>query len=407
MTRRQLPPQIEKITLQSGAIRYQVTAEAGTDPVTGKRRQTRKRYRTEKEARDALGNVASAVSQGAYVARSTTTVEQACKEWLDGKRIAKSTKAAYTHALQPLRDRHGSLPVQQLSKAHLDDLVSDLQDGEFVYAHGRPCKTWNAQSINPMLRITGKVLGSQMGQGRLARNVADLVDRVPGSRKEMDTYSAVDVRKILAVADQDRAGHAWHLALSGLRRGEICGLRWEDVDFVAGTVKIENTRIQVDGKVIEKTTKTEKSRRTLPLTPAITVALKRAKAIQAAEKLEIGTAYDSGKYVVSDEIGRPVDPSRTSHEWHRVCDAAGVRHLRLHDARHTCGTLLHLQNVPIAIVSAWLGHCDAAFTMRTYIHSQPDALAEAARSLNAVVTNRDKTGAARPIRTRPRRKSAG
>ncbi|MEV0343013.1 site-specific integrase [Nocardia sp. NPDC050713] len=404
MSRRQLPPQIEKITLKSGAIRYEVTAEAGTDPVTGKRRQTRKRYRTEKEARDALAEVSSAVSRGTYVARSVVTIEQACAEWLDGKRIGTSTKAAYRHALQPLRDRHGPLPIQQLSKAHLDNLVSDLQDGEFVYAHGRPCKTWNAQTVNPMLRIVGKVLDSQMGQGRLARNVANLVDRVPGSRKEMDTYDAADVRKVLAVADRLRDGHAWHLALSGLRRGEIAGLRWSDVDFSAGTVTITNTRIQVDGEVIEKETKTEKSKRTLPLTPVIVDALKRAKAAQAAERLELGTCYGPGKYVVCDEAGYPVHPGRLSREWHRVCESAEVRHVRLHDARHTCGTLLHLQNVPIAVVSAWLGHCDAAFTMRTYVHSQPDALAEAARTLNAVVTSRDKTAGVRPIRNRRRRR---
>ncbi|MGW5314440.1 site-specific integrase [Nocardia thailandica] len=403
MSRQQLPPQIDKIVLKSGAIRYEVIAEAGTDPVTGKRRQTRKRYRTEKEAKDALSEVNSAVSRGAYVARSTVTVEQACKEWLDGKRVAQSTKAAYRHALQPLRDRHGLLPVQKLTKADLDNLVSDLQDGEFVYAHGKPCKTWNAQTINPMLRITGKVLASQMGQGRLPRNVAELVDRVPGSRKEMDTYNAADVRRVLAVADQHRAGHAWHLALSGLRRGEIGGLRWSDVDFAAGTVKVQNTRIQVDGQIIEKETKTEKSKRTLPLTPAITEALRRARSIQTAERRELGTAYGPGEYVVSDEAGEPVHPDWLSREWHRICAAAGVRHIRLHDARHTCGTLLHLQKVPIAVVSAWLGHCDAAFTMRTYVHSQPDALAEAARSLNALVTNRDRTGAVRPIRSRRRR----
>ncbi|MET8653423.1 site-specific integrase [Nocardia aurea] len=407
MTRRQLPPQIEKITLKSGAIRYEVTAEAGIDPVSGKRRQTRKRYRTEREARDALAEITAAVSRGSYIARSSTTVEQACAEWLDGKRIATSTKAAYRHALQPLRDRHGPLFVQQLTKAHIDNLVSDLQDGEFVYAHGRSCKAWNAQTINPMLRLIGRVLDSQMGQGRLARNIALLVDRVPGSRKEMDTYSAEDVRKILAVADKDRAGQAWHLALTGLRRGEIGGLRWSDIDFGAGTLTITNTRIQVDGKVIEKTTKTEKSRRTLPLTPALVVALERAKKVQAAERLALGNSFDPAQHVVSDGAGQPVHPDRLSREWHTVCAAAGVRHTRLHDARHTCGTLLHLQNVPIAVVSAWLGHCDAAFTMRTYVHSQPDALADAAKSLNAVVTNRDKTASPRPILKRPRRKSNG
>ncbi|MFC8529158.1 tyrosine-type recombinase/integrase [Nocardia sp. NPDC057227] len=407
MSRRQLPPQITKVTLKDGSTRYQVLTEAGTDPKTGKRRQTKKRYRTEQEARKALAEVSAAVAKGAYIARSVTTVEQACAEWLAGKRVAASTKAAYRHALQPLRDRHGELPVQQLTKAHLDDLVSDLQDGEFVYAHGRPCRTWNAQSLNPMLRLTGKVLASQIGQGRLARNVAELVDRVPGSRKEMQTYTATEVRKVLASADRARAGHAWHLALSGLRRGEIGGLRWADVDFAAGTLTIENTRIQVDGEVIEKPTKTEKSKRTLPLTPVIVEALKRARKVQAAERLALGIAYGAGAYVVCDEAGHPVHPDRLSREWNRICAAAGVRHIRLHDARHTCGTLLHLQNVPIAVVSAWLGHCDAAFTMRTYVHSQPDALADAARSLNAVVTNRDKTGGTRPIRTRPRRKTTG
>ncbi len=156
--------------------------------------------------------------------------------------------------------------------------------------------------------------------------------------------------------------------------------------FSAGTVTITNTRIQVDGEVIEKETKTEKSKRTLPMTPVIVAALRKAKAAQAAERLELGNAYGPGEYVVSDEAGYPVHPDWLSRQWHRVCALAGVRHIRLHDARHTCGTLLHLQNVPIAVVSAWLGHCDAAFTMRTYVHSQPDALAEVAQSLNAVVT---------------------
>ncbi|MBF6214316.1 site-specific integrase [Nocardia puris] len=206
----------------------------------------------------------------------------------------------------------------------------------------------------------------------------------------MDTYSAAEVRRVLAAADGDRIGHAWDLALTGLRRGEIAGLRWSDVDFGNGTLTVENTRIQVDGKVIEKTTKTEKSRRSLPLTPAITEVLERARAKQAAERLELGESYGEGLYVVCDEAGEPVHPDKLSRGWHSVCQAAKVRHIRLHDARHTCGTLLHLQNVPIAVVSAGLGHCDAAFTMRTYVHSQADALADAARSLNAVVTNRDK-----------------
>ncbi|WP_280246524.1 tyrosine-type recombinase/integrase [Nocardia abscessus] len=383
-------------------------AEAGTDPVTGERRQTRKRYRTEKEARDALAGVNHAVAQGTYVARSAVTVEQACAEWLAGKRVGKSTRAAYTHALQPVRDRFGTMPIQQLSKADLDNLVTDLQDGEFYYAHGRACQPWAAATINPMLRLTGNVLESQRAQGYLTRNVAALVDRVPNDRREMDTYTPNEVRKVIAAADKHRIGHAWHLALSGLRRGEIAGLRWSDVDLIKGTLTVVNTRIQVDGEIIEKETKTAKSRRTLPLTPVITEALKRASVRQAAERLALGEDYGAGAYVVCDEAGEPLHPDKLSRGWHVVCTAAGVRPIRLHDARHTCGTLMHLQGVPIATVSAWLGHCDAAFTLRTYVHNQADALTAAAQTLNAVVTGRDTAPSVRTVRTRStRRKSTG
>jgi integrase len=95
----------------------------------------------------------------------------------------------------------------------------------------------------------------------------------------------------------------WGNYLTADKRGEIAGLRWNDVDFRAGTLTITNTRIQVDGEVIEKETKTEKSKRTLPLTLAIVEALKRAKAAQAAERLKLGTCYGPGEYVVCDEAG--------------------------------------------------------------------------------------------------------
>src|ERR1019366_6739597 len=71
-------------------------------------------------------------------------------------------------------------------------------------------------------------------------------------------------------------------------------------------------------------------------------------------------------------------PETLGLAWGRLLDRAEVRHLRLHDARHTCGTLMHLRGVPVAVIAAWLGHTDAAFTMRTYVHSQDDALRSAA-----------------------------
>ena len=93
--------------------------------------------------------------------------------------------------------------------------------------------------------------------------------------------------------------------------------------------------------------------------------------------------------MVVNETGGALSPHALTSRWARMLNAAGVRHIRFHDARHTCGTLMHLQDVPIAAISAWLGHASKAFTMATYVHSQPEALSTAAQSFARVVTNRD------------------
>lgn len=409
MSRRQLPPQIEKLTLKSGAIRYQVTTEAGTDPATGKRRQTKKRYRTEKEARDALSATSSAVRQGTYVPSSGLTVEQACADWLAGKRVRGTTASNYTNALQPVRDRFGTVAVQKLTKRNLDDLVTELLAGGTKTAKGRKRRAWQAETVNATLDRFETVLDGLISEGKLVRNVAALVDRVPtGPRKKHVTYSKDEVRKVLAAAAPDRNRHAWHLALSGLRRGEIGGLRWSDVDLDGQRLTIANNRVSVNGKAEESDPKSDDSGRTLPLTPTLTTELRAAKRRQAAEKLALGEAYGPGTHVVVNEAGSSYHPDTLTDYWEKLTKLAQVRRIRLHDARHTCGTLMHLQGVPIAVISEWLGHADSAFTMRTYIHSQDDALVSAAGALEGVVTKRDKK-ANEPARRKRRknRKAAG
>ena len=137
MARQQLPPQIRKveITDRSGGkttTRYEVRVDAGVNKQTGQRQQVKRRYRTEKEAREALADIGDQGAKGTFVSRSALTVEQACANWLAGKHsIRPTTRAAYEHALQPLRDRHGDMPVQQLTKAHSTASSPDLRAGTF------------------------------------------------------------------------------------------------------------------------------------------------------------------------------------------------------------------------------------------------------------------------------------
>jgi integrase len=103
-----------------------------------------------------------------------------------------------------------------------------------------------------------------------------------------------------------------------------------------------------------------------------------------AEQLAAGALYVDTGYLVVDEVGGRLHPDTVSDRWNQLVVAAGVRRIRLHDARHTCGTLMHLEGVPTAVIAAWLEHASPAFTMRTYVHSQHDALRHAADVLGSV-----------------------
>ncbi|QZA08358.1 tyrosine-type recombinase/integrase [Mycolicibacter heraklionensis] len=112
----------------------------------------------------------------------------------------------------------------------------------------------------------------------------------------------------------------------------------------------------------------------------------------AADRLRLGEEYQSSGYVVVNEAGEAPTPNAVESRWARVLVAAEVRHRRLHDARHTCGTLMHLRGVPTALISAWLGHSSKAFTLQTYVNPKPESLAIAAQSFARVVTTRDNSG---------------
>jgi integrase len=260
--------------------------------------------------------------------------------------------------------------------------VGDLLSGGTKTAKGRTRRPWGPLAVNKVTQAIAQVLADAQRQGLVTRNVAAHVDRVTPPHKAIDTYTEAEVQELLAAIADDRRCHAWELALSGLRRGEIAGLRWADVNLEAKELTITTNRVNAGGKTVENEPKSETSRRTLPLPDRLVSVLKTAKRRQTAERLALGGSYRSGAYVVSNEIGDPYTPSVLSRYWRETVEAAGLRHIKLHAARHTCATLMHLQGVPVAVIAAWIGHKDASLTMRLYAHSQEDALKAASATLN-------------------------
>jgi integrase len=393
--RRQLPPQIRRVELarRSGGrpvVRYQLTVDVGI--VDGKRKQLRKRYANEQEARKALDEIRGDVGKGTYVHATPLTVDKAIDDWLLSRHgIKVKSKSGYAGVLAPVRSELGHLPVQKLTRRDVDELIQRLRDGSVARAKGKGTRRkWGPRSCNYMLVALSQVFKQLAKDGTVMRNIVEDVDRVPGKPKKFATYTPAQVEQVLRTIRGDRNRHVWHLALYGLRRGEIGGLRWTNVDFDARTLTIGPTRISVDGKAVEQDdAKSEDSERTVPIPDPLRAELKAARKRQAEEQLALGTAYHDDGYVVCNEAGEPYHPDTLSKMWTKAVAAAGVPHIRLHDARHTCGTTMPLQGVPPAVIAAWLGHADVSFTMRTYVHSQPDALAEGAQTLARIVTIRD------------------
>jgi integrase len=393
-TRQQLPPQIKKVEVvdrKTGKMvtRYQLTVDAGTDPA-GKRRQVRRRYATEKAARDALSEIADQAAKDVFVPRSILTVEQFCENYVDGRHDLKQTALSkLRYDMTPFMQKYGDKALQRITKADIDALVRELVDGGSTTPKGRKRRPWGPVAVNKTIQTVTASLAAAHTEGLIGRNPAELVKPLRVPRKKVDTYTAAELDQLLAHVADDRLAHFYELAALGLRRGELCGLRWCSVDLTAKTIAIDNTRTSAGGKTIEDDTKSAAGDRVLPLPDRIVAVLRAARTRQTAERLKLGlgASGDHFGYVISNEGGQPYSPAVLSKMWAAAVKAAGLRHLKLHGGgRHTAVTKMLLDGVPVPVVAAWAGHADASVTLRVYAHSQPEALRQAASSFERVVT---------------------
>lgn len=383
---------IRKITLADGTVRYRLVVDIGKDD-SGKRKQLTRTFDKQKDARAELSRIRHQQAAGTYVQPSKLTLNQYLDEYLIGatRDRRESTKSNYRHALKPVRDRLGERPLQSITKADIEQLVDwMLTSGR--KRSGKPGTGLGPRSVRLTLGRLKAALEMAVDEGKLVRNVARLVKPPEYITSERDTWSQAEVRAFLRAATKDRLHAAWRLSLYGLRRGEVLGLRWSDIDLKAKTLTVNQGRVLVDCKVRVEPPKSRNGKRTLPLDAALVTALTALRKRMAEESQAAGAAYGAGladldwytpsdNYVITDELGVPVHPEWYSDEFARLLKRAGLRKIRLHDSRHTTLSLMEKAGVPISIISKWAGHYDAAFTMRTYVHASDTDLKEGTRTL--------------------------
>src|SRR2546425_654860 len=216
------------------------------------------------------------------------------------------------------------------------------------------------------------------------RNPADAVEPPRQRRLDMPVLSPAAVQLLIAAADQTPYGAIVHMAaMTGLRMGELLGLRWQDVDLEQGLLHVQQTVQRVTGQAFMfREPKTSKSRRAVAL-PASTVGrLRQQRQRQLEERLELGPAYRDYGLVFATPIGTPIDASNLRRAWLRVVHEAGLSGLRFHDLRHVHASLLLQQGTHPKVVSERLGHSGIGITMNLYSHVMPVLQAEAAARLD-------------------------
>ncbi len=240
---------IRKIVHADGTVRYRLVVDTGRDP-NGKRQQITRTFDKMKEARAELSRIRHQPDQGTYVKPSKLTVNQYLDEYLIGatRDRRESTKANYRDALKPVRERLGEKPLQAVTKADVERLVDwMLTNGR--KRGGQPGTGVGARAVRLTLGRLKAAFEMAVNEGRLVRNVVRLVTPPEYTPGERATWSADEVRDFLRAASADRLHAAWRLSLYGLRRGEVLGLRWADIDLKARTLTVNQARVVADLKV--------------------------------------------------------------------------------------------------------------------------------------------------------------
>jgi integrase len=242
----------------------------------------------------------------------------------------------------------------------------------------------SASTVNKIHSVLHKALSQAVKWNMIPRNVAEMANAPRPTPEEMRPLSAEETRRLLDAVHGDRLEALYVLAVTtGMRRGELLGLKWSDIDLENAMVSVQRTLTRTDNgkRVALGEPKTKKSRRTIRLTEAAVEALRGHLQRQLREIEVLGDRYADEGLVFTTEVGTLINPSNLrQRSLAPLLKKAGLPHIRFHDLRHTCATLLFQSNVHPKFVQELLGHATIAITLDTYSHVMPgmgDATARA------------------------------
>ncbi|WP_174615245.1 tyrosine-type recombinase/integrase [Virgibacillus ihumii] len=364
---------------------YSFVLDIGRDPVTKKRKQKRvSGFSSKKKAQKAMNDMMSELQRGSYVEPSKELMSDYLDRWLKHKqtRVAYSTYAHYKSYIDNhIKPALGAIQVFRLTPNDVQNFYDGLlEQGEL-----------SERSIHHIHRILSNALEKGCRMEGLPKNVANAAEPASVAKNEMKHWNMLTLKSFLDATRQENFFIAWYLAaFTGMRQGEILGLKWDCIDFNNKTIYVRRALKREEEKYRIANLKNNSSYRSIAVTDSDIFELKRHYNLQKEKKMGVGRDYADNNLVIATAFGNKVEPSNIIRAFKRCINREKVPQIRFHDLRHTHASMLFGLKTHPKIVQERLGHSSIQVTLDTYSHMLPNMQEAVAESLESAFKKEEK-----------------
>ncbi|HHW61273.1 MAG TPA: site-specific integrase [Syntrophomonadaceae bacterium] len=373
--------------------RWEARLLTGYDAETGKPKLQCFYGKTRKEAKEKLDTARAKMHLGVYIEPHNSTLGEWLDAWLERYmkvKLRPTTYESYEMLIRLYIKPHlGNIPLKKLQ-------ANDIQ-ACFIYLleeGGKDGTGLSRRTVQYTRTVLKAALSQAVREELINKNPVDVTTLPPGEQKEVETFTREEVNHFLEVAHKERLYAAFLLAAAtGLRRGEILGLHWDDVelDEAEPYLTINRTLVEVRDPETKTVTieyqdpKTPKSRRTIPIIPMVAAELKSHRVRQAEEKLFFGKHYHDEDLIFCTEDGKKLWPSNFNRKYYKILSEADLKHRKLHALRHTFVSLLAEAGEDMKTIQELLGHAKLSTTADIYTHIFEKTKRKAVNNLEGVL----------------------
>ncbi len=364
---------------------WEITLEMPPDPVTKKRNRTTKTVKgTKKEAEQVLRKLIAEAEKGYHVTNNKITILEWVQTWLDvyiEPNVSPTTLSRYQGMIKRyINPLLGSMQVQQLTTLAVQSWVNGLKVSP---ASG---KEMSAATIKHTYHVLKGAMDKAVLAGIIPRSPCQGVMLPKGEKKAPVIYDEQQIQQLVKAAKGSEMELPIDMELClGLRRGELLGLQWGDVDWKKGQIHIIRTRVVVNGKSVVKDPKTATSKRMIDVPTRLMEKLKKHQRTCQMNRLRMGEDYTATDFIIVHPDGKPIYPEYLSQMLTKLQKKYDLPQCRFHDLRHLCASIMLMQGVNVKVAQERLGHKDISTTLNIYSHVLPSSAREAAEKIGEMI----------------------